>query len=77
MLNHGENLFENAQQAREVLQDLGFIPLCQLGSAEHHVRGNRRVILKFDVSLPCAETPLKGAEYVWFHRVGDEITASF
>jgi hypothetical protein len=66
---HGEGLFDNAQQARALLQDCGFIPLAKTGQSEHWVRGGRRCILIYDGNP--GETPLDGCEYVWFVASAD------
>jgi hypothetical protein len=65
MLNNGEDLFKNAQQAREVLLSYGFTPLCRLGAAEHWVRGPRRCILAYEGEIPSV-VPLGSATHVWF-----------
>ena len=74
---HGETLFGNAQQAREVLQDHGFVPLCRLGDAEHWVHDGRRIILAYRGDR-AADVPLDSADHVRFVRLRDgEIVANF
>lgn len=73
---HGENLFENAQQARARLQEYGFYPLVRLGNAEHFVRGTRRVIVVYDGELP-GDVPLDSAMGVWFVAVGNYVVCDF
>ena len=68
MLDHGISQFDNVQQAREALFDVGFIPLCKIGNAEHFVRDNRRCILYYETELAGAK--LAGAKYVWFTAQG-------
>ena len=67
---HGEGLFDNAQQARALLQDCGFAPLVRIGTAEHWVRGNHRCILYYEGEAPGA-APLDGCEHVWFIASAD------
>jgi len=69
-INHGENSFQNAQQAREVLLASGFLPLCRLNDAEHWVRNGRRCVLTYRGDR-AADVPLDGAEFVWFRRLAD------
>ena len=62
---NGCEIFENAQQARELLQCHGFRPLCRLGKAEHFVRGSRTCILAYEGDVP-GQASLDEAEHVWF-----------
>jgi len=65
MLNHGEDKFGTAQDARGLLQDHGFVPLVRLGMVEHWVREGRRCTLIYEGEVPGAVS-LKGAQYVYF-----------
>ncbi|KKN16587.1 hypothetical protein LCGC14_0974270 [marine sediment metagenome] len=65
MLNHGEDIFDNAQQAREVLTRHGFIPLLRLGEAEHWVRDHRHCVIIYAGEFP-GKVPVLKAQYVWF-----------
>ena len=40
--------FRDGQEAREALVANGWRPLCDIGGAEHWVRGGRRIILHQD-----------------------------
>ncbi len=76
MSQHGEYLFDNAQQARSRLQDYGFHPFLNSGISEHWVRGARLVTLSYEDGKP-ANVPLANATGVWFVKVGDDIVCSF
>ena len=74
MANMGVAIFENAQQARIVLIDAGWVPLVAFNDAEHFVRVGRRCILEYEGDVP-ADAELLDCRHVTFVRVGDGIIA--
>jgi hypothetical protein len=63
--------FDNAQQARWLLMEYGFLPLVYIAKdhGEHWVRGPKRCVLFFKNDKPPDEVPLDRAAWVMFRNV--------
>lgn len=59
--------FNNAQAARKVLMDAGWMPLCKVQTAETFVRNAQRCMLCYEGNVP-AEVELDAYKYVEFMK---------